>query len=275
MIIVEAHGAHIPALGFGTWDLRGEVATRLVGEALGMGYRHIDTAAKYENEREVGRGIAGSGVPREEIFVTTKIWPDRFRGDDFRSAAKERLELLGLDHVDLLLLHWPNPDVPLAETIEALNWAEATGITRHVGVSNFTTTMLDEAVRLSTAPIVCNQFEYHPYLLQNKLLAACRGHGMAATAYCPIARGKVLDDPVLRAIGEAHDRSPIQVGLRWLVQQSGVIAIPRTSSPERAAQNLAVFDFELSGEEMARIDALRTPDGRLVNLDIAPEWDRG
>jgi len=237
-----------------------------------MGYRHIDTAQSYDNEREVGRGIAKAGLKRDEVFVTTKIWPDAFTGEEFRRAAQESLERLKLECVDLLLLHWPSKEVPLAETIEALNWAEASGITRHVGVSNFTIAMMDEAVRLSTAPIVCNQVEYHPYLLQDRVHAACRARGMAMTAYCPIARGKVLGDPVIGRVAAAHGVSPTQVTLRWLIDQDGVVAIPRTSRAERAEENLAL-DFVLTAQETAEIDGLRSKNGRLVNIAQAPEWD--
>ena len=273
MIVVDANGARIPSIGFGTWELRGEDAVRLVANALEAGYRHVDTAARYGNEAEVGKGLRASGVPRSEIFLTTKIWPDRFRGDDFRAAAHERLVLLGEDHVDLLLLHWPNPDVPLAETIEALNWARATGIARHIGVSNFTTAHIAEATRLSTHPLVCNQVEYHPFLSQDKVLAATRAAGMALTAYCPIARGKVLENATIADIGRRHGKAAIQVTLRWLVQQDGVVAIPRTSSPERAAANIDIFDFELDPAEMDAVGALGSPAGRMVELDIAPQWD--
>ncbi|MCB1971219.1 MAG: aldo/keto reductase [Geminicoccaceae bacterium] len=273
MITVEANGAKIPSIGLGTWALRGEVATRMVASAIESGYRHIDTAARYENEAAVGEGLRASSVPRSEIFLTTKIWPDCFRADDFRASVKERLDLLKVDHVDLLLLHWPNDEVPLAETIEALNWAKATGLTRHIGVSNFTTRHIAEAVRLSTAPLVCNQVEYHPFLLQDKVMQATRAAGMAFTAYRPINRGVVQDNETIAGIAKKHGKSAVQVTLRWLVQQDGVVAIPRTSNPGRAAENIDIFDFGLDGAEMAAISALRSPGGRMVNLDIAPEWD--
>ena len=273
MHTVNANGAAIPALGFGTWALPDDRVQHLVEHSIGNGYRHIDTAQMYKNEKAVGAGIRVSGVARDDIFLTTKIWPDFFERDAFRRAADERLALLGVDQVDLLLLHWPSRTVPLAETIEALNAVEEAGQTRHIGISNFTTAMIEEAVRLSAAPLVTNQVEYHPFLSQTKVMATLEKHGMALTAYCPLARGKVVGDPTLAAIGKAHMKSESQVALRWLVQQKGVIAIPRSSSEKRIAENLAVFDFTLSDAEMARISAMGTPQGRVVAVAIAPEWD--
>jgi 2,5-diketo-D-gluconate reductase B len=245
----------------------------MVGYALAMGYRHIDTAQMYGNESEVGRALVASGIAREEVFITTKIWPDSFRNGDLQDAAPRSLERLGLDAVDLLLLHWPNPMVPLAETIGALNEVAAQGLARHIGISNFTRALLAEAVALSERPLVANQVEYHPFLDQSALLERLREQGMALIAYSPLAQGAVFRDPSLKAIAEAHGRTPGQVALRWLIQQPGVAAIPRSSKPERAAENLAVFDFALSDQEMATISALSRPGGRLVDPGIAPAWD--
>lgn len=274
MHLVEANGARIPAIGFGTWELRGGQAQAMVEAALEMGYRHIDTAQMYGNEAAVGAGIRASGLKRDEIFVTTKIWPDQFRAGSFQRAAEESLRKLGLDRVDLLLLHWPNPEVPLRETMGALNEVIERGLARHPGVSNFTTRLLDEAVALSATPLVANQVEYHPYLDQGPVLAKLRANGMALTAYCPLARGRFFEEPVVQVIARRHGRTPGQVGLRWLVQQDGVIAIPRSSRPEHARLNLAVSDFALSAEEMRRIAGLARPDGRMVQAaGFAPAWD--
>jgi len=271
---VEAHGARIPALGFGTWELRDGLAVRLVEAALAIGYRHIDTAQMYENEREVGTAIRTSGIDRAEIFLTTKVWPDRFRQGDLQRSVEESLQRLGLEAVDLLLLHWPNPAVPLAETIDALNDARARGMTRHIGVSNFPSRLMEEAIRLSAAPLVTNQVEYHPFLTQKRVLAACRGAGMALTAYCPLARGRVFGDPVIARIAARHRKSPAQIALRWLVQQEGVVAIPRSSKPEHARANFEIWDFALAVEEMRAISALGSPSGRIVDIaGLAPEWD--
>ena len=271
---VEAHGARIPVLGFGTWELRDGLAVRMVEAALGIGYRHIDTAQMYENEREVGTAIRTSGIDRREIFLTTKVWPDRFRDGDLQRSVEESLERLGLDAVDLLLLHWPNPAVPLAETIAALNDTRARGLTRHIGVSNFPTGLMREALRLSEAPLVTNQVEYHPFLSQKRVLRACREAGMALTAYCPLARGRVFGHPVIERIAARHRKSPAQVALRWLVQQEGVVAIPRSSKPEHARANFEIWDFSLDGREMAEISALARSGGRIVDIaGLAPDWD--
>ncbi len=271
---VEANGARIPALGFGTWELRDGTAVRMVEYALAIGYRHIDTARMYENEREVGSAIRCACIPRDELFVTTKIWPDCFRRGDLEAAAEDSRERLGLEHVDLILLHWPNPEVPLAETVDALNEVRARGITRHIGVSNFPSNLLMEAVRLSEAPLVTDQVEYHPYLSQRRLLAVCRDMGIALTAYCPLARGRVLGDPVLGRIAAVHRKSPAQVALRWLIQQEGVVAIPRSAKPEHARHNFEIWDFSLSEREMEEIHALARPDGRIVDLPgLSPTWD--
>jgi 2,5-diketo-D-gluconate reductase B len=271
---VDANGAAVPALGFGTWQLSGDTARRMVEAALAMGYRHVDTAQMYGNEAEVGAALRGSGLPRGELFVTTKVWPDRFRAGDLQRSVEESLGRLGLDQVDLLLLHWPSPTVPLAETMGALNDAAARGWARHVGVSNFTTALLDEAIRLSERPLATNQVEYHPFLRQEAVLEACRRHGMALTAYCPLARGRVFSDPALARIAQRHGRTPGQVALRWLVQQEGVVAIPRSSSPEHARANFTHFDFALDGQEMAEIAALADPQGRIADIaGLAPAWD--
>ncbi len=271
---VAANGASIPALGFGTWELRGATAQRLVEAALTIGYRHLDTAQMYGNEAEVGAGLRASGLPRDEVFVTTKVWPDRFRAGDFERSVEESLRRLRLDAVDLLLLHWPSREVPLAETMGALNRVHAAGQARHIGISNFTSAMIEDAVRLSTAPLATDQVEYHPMLSQRAVLQSCRRHGMALTAYCPLARGRVFRDPILRRIAEEHGRGAGQIALRWLVQQEGVVAIPRSSSEEHARSNFAIFDFELSPSQMDEIAALGAPKGRVVNVaGVAPAWD--
>jgi 2,5-diketo-D-gluconate reductase B len=270
---VEAKGARIPALGLGTWELRGNDARRMVGYALDLGYRHIDTAQMYRNEAEVGAAIAGSAVPREQIWLTTKIWPDDFRADALRRAAEESVRRLRTEP-DLLLLHWPNPGVPLAETIGALNEVRRRGLARHIGISNFTVALIREAVALSEEPLVVDQVEYHPFLDQQAVLAEVRAHGMALTAYSPLAKGRVFRDRTLARIGERHGRSPGQVALRWLVQQEGVAAIPRSSREANAKANLEIFDFALSEAEMAEIFALAHPGGREVELPgFAPSWD--
>lgn len=271
---IEANGASIPCLGMGTWTLSGADCTDLVAHALSIGYRHIDTARIYRNEAEVGAAIAMSGLAREDIFVTTKIWHTDLRRDDFRRAAEDSLRNLGLDQVDLLMIHWPNPAVPLAETVHALNAAREEGLARHIGVSNFPTGLLAAAHALSQAPLVANQVEHHPMLDQSRVLAACRAAGMAMVSYCPLFRGGGLFElPAIADAARRHGRTPGQIVLRWHVQQSGVAAIPRTSRKERLAENLDIFDFSLQAEEMAAISALQIAGRRLCDFPFSPTWD--
>ncbi len=272
MLFVEANGAKIPSIGLGTWELNGRTCARVVEQALRLGYRHIDTAQVYENEREVGDGLRTSGVRRDDVFITTKVWTNHFAPHDLERSVKESLARLRLPSVDLVLLHWPNPHVPLAETLGALAHAKRLGLTRHVGVSNFTVALIEEAVGLSPEPLVCNQVEYHPYLDQAKVKAACDQHGLALVAYSPIAKGRIKTDATLTSIGRAHGKSPAQVCLRWLVQQN-VSAIPRTSRIERLSENIDIFDFELSADEMSQISALASAKGRLTDFGFAPKWD--
>lgn len=274
MKIVEANGARIPAIGFGTFQMAGQNVTDMVKYALGIGYRHVDTAQMYENETEVGRGISESGVSREDVFLTTKISPNNFDPKDLVSSADESLRQLDTDYVDLLLLHWPNPDGDIAGTIEALNEVYSTGKAKSIGVSNYTTKLIQQAVEASDAPLVTDQVEYHPFLDQSPVLDTLRKNGLSLTAYSPLARGKVLEDETISSIAAEKGKTNTQVTLRWLVQQEQVIAIPKASSEKRVEENFDIFDFELSGEEMGRISALANPEGRLINPgSLAPEWD--
>jgi diketogulonate reductase-like aldo/keto reductase len=272
--VVEAHGARIPLVGLGTWELRGRTCARMVEEALRLGYRHVDTAELYDNEYEVGEGLRASGVAREEVFVTTKIWPSHFAARELERATKESLTRLKLAPVDLLLLHWPNPRIALRETIGALCNVKRAGLARHIGVSNFTVALIEEAVGLADEPLVCNQIEVHPFIDQSKVIAACARHGLAVVAYSPVARGGVKRDKVLAKIATAHGKTAVQVALRFLVQQ-GIVVIPRTSRVERLKENLAIFDFALSKAEMAEIARLAHRDGRIVDYAYSgsPEWD--
>lgn len=273
MRTIQAGGASIPALGFGTFQMAGDDVVRMVSHALEVGYRHIDTAQGYRNEAEVGEGIRRSSVSRDEVFVTTKVTPRRFAPGDLQASVEESLAALQLDAVDLVLLHWPNPDVPLADTLGALSDVRKRGLTRHVGVSNFPSALLDEAVATSDAPLVTNQVEYHPYLSQRAVLDAVRRHGMALTAYSPLAQGSVLDDEVLTQIAQGHGVTTGQVALAWLLAQDGVLAIPKTASEQRAEENLAALEVTLSDEEVQRISGLARPDGRVIDPDFAPRWD--
>jgi 2,5-diketo-D-gluconate reductase B len=271
---VTANGAKIPLVGLGTWDLRGRTCARTVEQALQLGYRHIDTAEMYDNEREVGEGLHASGVKRGEIFVTTKVWPSHFAPRDLERAARDSLARLRVREVDLLLLHWPNPQIPLADTLGALGKVKRDGLARHIGVSNFTVMLLKEAVRLSTEPLVANQIECHPFLDQSKIIAACRRHDMAVVAYSPIARGGARNDKLLARIGAAHGKTAAQICLRFLVQQN-IVVIPRTSKEKRLAENAAIFDFTLSAAEMTEIAGLARRDGRIVDWSYSgrAQWD--
>jgi diketogulonate reductase-like aldo/keto reductase len=272
MHFVEANGSRIPAIGLGTWELRGRTCARIVEQALRLGYRHIDTAQIYENEREVGEGLRASGVRRDEVFITTKVWTSHFAPNDLERSAKESLARLRLTDVDLLLLHWPNPQVPLTETLGALARAKQLGLARHIGVSNFTVALIEEAAAACPEPLVCDQVEYHPYLDQTKVRDACARQGMALVAYSPVAKGRIKNDRVLARIGDRYRKSAVQVCLRWLVQQN-VSAIPRTSRLERLSENINVFDFELSDEDMSQISAMGSAGGRLTDFGFAPKWD--
>lgn len=270
---VSAAGAAIPAIGLGTWQLLGEECARIVEAAVKLGYTHVDTAQGYANEEAVGDGLAASGVPRGGVFVTTKIMPTNMGEGALQRSVEESLKKLRLNHIDLLLLHWPNPMVPLAETIGALNAVKRRGLVRHIGLSNFTSAKLAEASHLTQEPLAAEQVEFHPYLEQTRMVRELRARQMALIAYCPIALGKVIGDPVIEEIARAHQRSAAQVTLRWIVQQ-GFVAIPKTSKVERLSENLAVFDFALTDAEMARMSALTRPNSRLINEpQWVPEWD--
>ncbi|MBO6539307.1 MAG: aldo/keto reductase [Rhizobiaceae bacterium] len=274
MHTVNANGANIPAIGLGTWTLKGDECADLVQAAIETGYRHIDTAAMYDNERDVGRGIARSGLARDDLFVTTKVWHSNLAAKDFRRSAEQSLDRLGLEQVDLLLIHWPSPTVPLAETIAALNAARDDGLTRNIGVSNFPTGLLSEAVSLSKHPLAVNQVEYHPNLDQTKVLTACRAAGTAMVSYCPLGRGlDILRQKPIADAAAAHGRSPGQIVLRWHVQQQGVIAIPRTTKRERLAENLDIDGFQLTDAEMAAISAMRSANNRICDFEFSPKWD--
>ena len=270
---LSAQGAKIPAIGFGTSQL-GD-CTDVVAKALELGYRHIDTAWKYGSEKGVGKGIRASGVPRKEIFLVTKVSHEYLRAADFARSVEESLENLQVDYVDMLHVHWPTVDnIPLDETMGALAEAKRTGKTLHIGVANFNIAMVEEAMRKCPEPLSTLQAEYHPYLDQSKVLEACRKWGIVFTAYCPLARGRVFNDPVLGEIARSKGRSVAQIALRWIMQQGNIAAIPRSANPKHMAESLEVFDFELTHDEMRRIHGLAKPDGRIANpKGRAPAWD--
>ena len=272
MQTIKANGATIPTIGLGTWQLNGSTGTNITREALKLGYRHLDCALIYGNEKEVGEGLHASGVKREDIFITTKVPHTELAPGPLERAVKQSLANLRVSDVNLLLIHWPNPDIPLADTMGAMCKMKKEGLARHIGISNFTVQLVDEAVKLSSEPIVTNQIEWHPYLDEEKVRAACAKHGISVTAYCPIARGRAGADEVMASVGKKYGKSPGQVSLRWLVQK-GAIVIPRTSKVERLTENMSIFDFELSAADMAEVDALAKPAGRVVSVGWAPKWD--
>lgn len=272
MKILDIQGVKLPALGFGTWRLSGPACRSMVRHALQIGYRHIDTASIYGNEDEVGQGIAESGVPRGDIFVVTKVWTNRLAADAIRRAAADSLDRLKTGYIDMLLIHWPNRAVPLADTLAGMRRLQEDGVIRHIGVSNFPVALMKEAIEGLGVPILANQVEYHPYLSQNRMLAYCRQAGITLTAYCPLAEGRVMRDPVLRGISAKYGRSAAEVALRWLVEQDAVSAIPMTADPDHCQANLDVFSFDLAPEDSRAIAALAC-NRRLIDMATGYAWD--
>jgi 2,5-diketo-D-gluconate reductase B len=273
MQYVEVKGTRVPAIGLGTWQLSGRQCYDSVRQALDLGYRHIDTAQMYGNEQEVGRAIRDSGIARSEIFLTTKLAPGNLAAAAVRHSTEDSLRRLGLDHVDLLLIHWPSSSVALEETLPAMAALRDQGKARHLGVSNFTVRLLAEAVEKVRADLLCNQVEYHPFLSQRPVLAALGKHGMMLTAYSPLARGRVLRHPTLVEIARKCGKSPAQVTLRWLIDQERVVAIPKAAGREHLAANLDIFDFALASEDRAAIDALRGSERVVDVAGWSPRWD--
>ncbi len=267
----NAHDIDVPALGLGTWKLIGDDAREGVRHALSVGYRHIDTAQIYKNEAEVGEGWKASGVPRSDFFLTTKVWIDQLRPDDVASSTRESLRKLKTDHVDLLLIHWPSRDVPVEDTLGAMMKLKEQGLTRSIGVSNFTPTQFAHAASL--APLLTNQVEYHPLLSQDALLGTLRANDSLLTAYSPLAQGRVFDEPALVEIAQARGVSVGQVVLAWLIAQEGVVAIPRSTSAKHREDNFGALNLTLTDDDRARIDALDR-EMRLANPDFAPDWER-
>ena len=270
MLYREMYGEKVPALGLGTWQLTGDECVEAVRDALELGYRHIDTAEAYENEEEVGRGIREAGVDRDEIFLVSKVWFDHLDRGSLLRAAESSLRKLGTDYLDLLLIHWPNPEISLVEPLGAMVELKGKGTIRHIGVSNFTPSLVEQASEVT--PIFCNQVECHPYLPQDELRRQAIEAGYMLAAYCPLARGEVMDDEVLNEIGGRHDKTPAQVTLRWHVQREPVAAIPKAASAKHRRANLDIFDFELSDEEMERIGSLSKRE-RIIDPSFAPAWE--
>lgn len=274
MEVVRAHGAEIPAIGLGTWRLSGRDCAPAVAEALRIGYRHVDTASGYGNESEVGEGIRAAGLARSDIFVTTKVSPENLGDGAFQKSVETSLKRLGLDFVDLILIHWPSPRLAVADTIRPLNDVKRRGLARHIGVSNFTPRRFAEAWAATSEPIVANQCEYHPYLDQDRLIALCREKGTAFIAYCPLGRGNAFNDLVIADIARRKGKTPAQVMLRWEIQQPGVVTIPKSSKPDRLRENFDVFGFTLDPAEMAAISALgKKHHDRICASSLIADWD--
>lgn len=251
------NGRAMPALGLGTWDLRGGTCVNAVKTALRLGYRHIDTAEFYGNETEIGKAVAQSGVPRGEIFITTKVWTNHMKSADFRKAAEAALKRLDMEAVDLLLIHWPSPDVPMAETLGALGQLAKEGKALAVGVSNFSVSDMKEAVTLSSAPIACNQVAYSLPKNRDGELAYARSKGMALCAYTPLGQGAFLNRKELVETAKKHGKTPGQVALRWLIRQEGVAAIPKATGEKHLLENLEIFDFDLDPEDLKLLEIVR------------------
>ena len=253
-------GIRMPVIGLGTWKLTGSRCTDAVNKAVRMGYSHIDTADAYGNHEDIGKAI--SSMDRRKLFITSKLWRDSLRHDDAIASCDRFLKELKTSHIDMLLIHWPNKDVPIEETLSAMRVLQEAGKIRGIGVSNFTVRHLKEALETGVQ-ISVNQVEFHPYLNQESLLAFCKENGIAVTAYSPLARGRILGDDIVKGLAEKHGKTPAQVSLRWLVQK-GIICIPKASSEEHMMENLRVFGWELDRNDMKALDSLDRGE-RLIN----------
>ncbi|KKX68079.1 aldo/keto reductase [Pseudomonas putida] len=270
--IVNAQGLNMPKLGLGTWPMLGEACTRAVEQALALGYRHIDTAAAYNNEDAVGQALANSHTPREQIHVTSKVWWDQLQPDAMRYSMDRSLKALHSDYIDLFMIHWPSTDWDLPRTIETLVSFKEQGLARNIGVANFPLPLLRKVVEELGAPLSAIQVEYHVLLGQNALLDYARRHDLALTAYSPLARNKVSDIPVIQQIAVKHGVLPTQVALKWLLDQPNVAAIPKASSETNQLANLAAFTVNLDDQDRALIAGLSKRE-RQVSPDFAPVWD--
>lgn len=274
MKTVSYKNTAVPVVGLGTWKSSGEECVRAVLYALDeIGYRHIDTAQAYGNEAEVGKAIQKSSVPRDQIFLTTKIWLDNMRGGDVQRSVEQSLEKLGTDYCDLILVHWPNRDVDFDETLGALEMVRTQGKTRLIGVSNFTVGQMQQVRDDLQYDIAVNQCEYHPYIDQGPVLDYVRQKDMLFTAYSPIARGLVMKDERIARLAEKYAKTPAQIVLRWQIQQERVVTIPKSSSEKHIAANFDIFDFELDKGDMDLLSNMARDDERIVSPDFAPDWD--
>jgi len=264
-------GLDVPEIGLGTYKLHDRECERTVRTALDIGYRHIDTAQMYKNEREIGEALSVSNVPREDIFLSTKIWHTNLDADDVLQTTEESLRQMNTPYVDLLMIHWPNEQYDLRATIESMLVLRDQGKAMNIGVSNFPLPLLQKVNEEIRAPIFCQQVEFHPFIDQLDLLDYAIENDIMLTAYSPLAQGKVVQNKQMQEIAQKYDKSPAQISLRWLIEQENVVAIPKASSEEHLKENFDVFDFYLEDEDFERIDQLEKST-RLVNPSFAPDW---
>lgn len=268
----QVQGVNIPEIGIGTYRLYGRECQKAVSEALSIGYRHVDSAQMYKNEKEVGDAIYSSSVNREDVFLTTKVWHTNLEHDDVLQSVEDSLRQLRTPYVDLLLIHWPNDQFSIQQTFEAMLTLRDQGKALNIGISNFPLGLTKKVVEEHRIPILTNQVEYHPFLAQFDLLDYSYENDFLITAYSPLAQGKVMENDTLSEIGEEYGKKPAQIALRWLIEQEHVIAIPKASSREHLEENINIFDFELSDEHFQQIDDL-DKTRRLVNPSFAPDWE--
>lgn len=272
MKFIPLNTDRIPAIGLGTYKIKGPGASDIIKKAIGIGYRHIDTAQLYENEEEIGQAIKGSGIHRDEIFLTTKVWPSNLTEDRFLPSVEESLQKLKVDYADLLLVHWPHHQMTPEEYIPTLMEIQQKGLAKYIGVSNFNIAQLKATLKTG-ANIITNQVEFHPWINQTRLHKWMHDHGMLLTAYCPLGQGRFMNDKKLDVIAAKYLRTPAQVILRWMMQKDDVIAIPKSTNTLRLEENIKVFDFELKQEDIDAIDAWRLENIRVVGVQAGAKWD--
>ncbi len=273
MELITAQGMRMPKLGLGTWRMKGPECAQAVQQALGLGYRHIDTAEMYGNEEAVGEALANGGVARADIHLTTKVWWENLGADAMQRSIDASLQKLRTDYVDLYLIHWPSAEMDLPDAIHNLMQVKERGLARAIGVSNFPVALLRRAVEEVGAPVACNQFEYHVLLGQSELVGYAQAQGVAVSAYAPLAQGRLAEHEELQAIAQKHRATPAQVALKWLLDQPGVAAIPKASRKESQQANLDALRIELDDTDRAAISML-PKTSRFVNPGWAPVWDR-
>jgi len=253
---------YIPVLGLGTWRLLSKECEEVVRKTLEIGYRHIDTAEYYENQKEIGKAIRE--FPRSELFITSKVWGTNLKFKSVLKACESTLKELNTSYLDLYLIHWPNPEVPLEETLRAMKVLHEDGKVRSIGVSNFKISLLQQALEIEEIPVCVNQVEFHPYLYQKELLEFCKKNNIVLVAYCPLARGRIIRDKTIKELADKYGKTPAQISLRWILQKDAV-PIPKASSEEHLSENMGIFDWKLSREDVNKIDSIGIEE-RIVNL---------